>query len=212
MHEDLMKDANFSIENNLKEESEKKNLNSLFDNLSADVANVSRYISEVAKNKKSNDHLQKELYEEREKFEKSKLEFNNYITAQKEELKKIKLQTDQYITLQNDKLRKAESDFRTGMTNSLSQLELEKKSLEIEKETFLQERAQFESYRALELSRINQAKQQIDTDKDQFAKYKEIAMKKIELDNKNLEQQCLKFRDIMGQFNANFDPVGNIEE
>ena len=81
-----------------------------------------------------------------------------------------------------------------------------KKELEINKESFLQEKAQFETYRSLELSRINQAKEQIEKEKEQFAKYKDISMKRIELENKNIEQKCLKFREIMNQFNSNFKP------
>ena len=64
----------------------------------------------------------------------------------------------------------------------------------------------------MELSRIEQAKEQFQSEKDQFAKYKDISIKKIELDNKNLEKKCLKFKEIMSQFNANFKPIIDIEE
>ena len=49
--------------------------------------------------------------------------------------------------------------------------------------------------------------EEINQEKEQFNKYKEISVKKIELDNKNLEQKCLKFKEIVNQFNSNFKPV-----
>ena len=212
MHEDFLTSAGFGIDDTTPTQPKEKDFNSIFDNLTEDVANVSKYNSEVTKKQKSYESAQKELYEERQELEKTKLDYENYFKFQGEELKKIKNQTEEYIALQTDKLRKAEDDFKNSMTNSLSQLELEKKELEINKESFLQEKAQFETYRSLELSRINQAKEQIEKEKEQFAKYKEIAIKKIDLDNKNLEQQCLKFKEIMGQFNSSFKPILNNEE
>ena len=209
MHEDYMLNNAFSVG---EVEGNNKNLDSLFDNLTEDIANVNKYISEVNKKNKTNEAAQRELYDERQKLEKSKLNFENYYRAQEQELKKLRMQTEEYIALQTDKMRKAEEEFRSGMTSSLSELELEKKALEIEKENLKQEKAQFESYKSLEVSRINQAKEQIQSEKEQFAKYKDISMKKIELDNKNLEKKCLKFKEIMSQFNSNFKPIIDIEE
>lgn len=212
MLEDYMLNDAFSVDDAGKVDANSKNFDSLFDNLTEDIANVNKYISEVNKKNKSCENAQRELFDERQKLEKSKLDFENYFRAKEEELKKLKMQTEEYVAIQTDKLRKAEEDFRNGMTSSLSELELEKKALEVDKENFKQEKAQFESYKSLEVSRINQAREHIEQDKEQFAKYKDIAMQKIELDNKNLEKKCLKFKEIMQQFNSNFKPVLDLEE
>jgi len=82
----------------------------------------------------------------------------------------------------------------------------------MEKDNFKKEKEQFESYKSLEISRIDQSKDQFEMEKEQFVKYKEISIKKMELDNKNLEQKCLKFKEIMNQFNSNFKPILNEEE
>ena len=58
MHEDYLTDAGFSIDNTAQEQPKEKDFNSIFDNLTEDVANVSKYISEVTKKQKSRNRLQ----------------------------------------------------------------------------------------------------------------------------------------------------------
>ena len=49
MHEDYLTNAGFSIDNTINVQPEEKDFNSIFDNLTDEVANVSKYISEVNK-------------------------------------------------------------------------------------------------------------------------------------------------------------------
>lgn len=207
MHEDFLLNNN-EFDSKL----EQKNLDSLFDNLTEDIANVNKYISEVNKQNKTNEQAQRDLYDSRQKLEKAKLDFEEYSRSKEEELQKIKIQTDEYLVLQKEKIKKAEEEFRNSMSSSLSSLEIEKKTLEIEKEKLQQEKTQFEAYKDLEISRLNQAKEQFEGEKKQFEKYKEISVKKIELDTNTLEQKCLKFKELMNQFNSNFKMGIDIEE
>ena len=186
MHDDFILDESYNTEDSLSIEKNMNDLDSLFNNLSNDVTNINKMINEVTKGKKNNEIEQKNLNDFKAKLDKEKTEFEEYVKAQKEELKRNRAELDQYVNLQQNKLKKAEATFKDNMSNALTELEIEKKTLALDKESFAKE-------------------------KEQFVKYKEVAFKKIELENKNLEQKCLKFKEIMSQFNSNFEPMFNEE-
>lgn len=183
------------------------NLDTLFNNLTDDIASVNKFIADITAKKKDNEKEEEILNKQRLEVDRLKLEFENYKKITSEELKNQKLLAEQEISMQMDKVRKAEEDFRNNMSSTLSNLELEKKSLQYEKEGFIQEKEQFESYKKLELNKIEQEKNQLEQEKNKFEKYKDITTKKMELDSKNLEQKCLRFKEIMKQFSSNFKPV-----
>lgn len=187
-------------------------IDNLFNNLTEDIANVNRFISEVTKQQKNNETEVKELSIERKKLENMKLEFSNKMKIQEEELKTKQKQSEQNLLAQYDKLKKSEEDFRESMSKNFAELELEKKSLDVEKEIFEQQKQQFESYKKLETARLKQLEISINLEKEQFEKYKDVSTKKIELENKNLEDKCLRFKEIMKQFDVNFKPIKELEE
>ena len=182
-------------------------LDSLFNNLTDDINNFNKYIDEVNKKKKDNAIEQQELMEEKLKVDKAKLEFENYVKVKNEEYEVKMKQVDSYLETQKQNLLKSESEFKTNMDNSLRELELSKKELDIQKEKFNEEKQQFESYENLALKPIKHAQEIIDSDKKQFEKYKEVNNKKIELENKNLEQKCDRFKELINQFNSSFKPI-----
>ena len=49
-------------------------------------------------------------------------------------------------------------------------------------------------------------------DNGEFAKYKEIEEKKLELENKNLAQSCARFKTLVSQFNTSFAKLPNDKE
>ena len=114
--------------------------------------------------------------------------------------KEIGYHSHRYYVLDNPEITDAEYD------------KMMRRLIEIEKEKLQQEKTQFEAYKDLEISRLNQAKEQFEGEKKQFEKYKEISVKKIELDSNTLEQKCLKFKELMSQFNSNFKTGFDIEE
>ena len=161
-------------------------IDSLFNNLTEEIANVNKYIDKVSEQKRNTEIEEKQLYEEKMRFEKTKSNFENYMNEQEIRLKSREKELEQMVSHQTEKLRKAEERFRDSMSNSLSELELERKNIDIEKKQFLQEKEQFDSYKALEVKRLSQLEEQLTDEREQFEKYKEIATKKIDLDNKNL--------------------------
>ena len=182
MYDDILLDDEYSNETSFSVDTMNTDLDSLFNNLSNDVVNINKIINEVTEKKKNNELELKNINESKLKLEKAKKEFEEYMVAQKEELKRNKSKIDEYAKLQQEKLKKAEENFKETMSNSLTELEIEKKTLLLEKDQFKQE-------------------------KEQFSKYKEVAYKKIELENKNIEQKIIKFRELMNQFNSNFKPI-----
>ena len=57
------------------------------------------------------------------------------------------------------------------------------------------------------MERIHHSEEILESDKKEFEQYKEVTTKKIELENKNLEQKCSKFRSMISEFNSNFKPI-----
>lgn len=183
------------------------NLDELFNNLTSDIETVNKFISNLNNQKTANNKEEQVLIEERQKIDRDKEEFEKYMAIQREEINQKKNQVEQYLNNQKEYLAKAESDFKTNMDNSLSELELAKKELEIQKEKIKEEKEQFENYKSLEINRIHHAEEILASERNQFERYKEITNEKLELESKNFEQKCIKFKEIISQFNSNFKPI-----
>ena len=182
-------------------------LDNLFDNLTNDIETFNKYINDVNQKRKDNILEEKEIIEERQRIEKSKIEFENYVRTKNKEYENKMAQVDVYLDSQKQNLLKAEAEFKANMDNSLNELELIKKELEIQKEKLKEEKEQFETYKNLELNRIQHSQEILESERNQFEKYKEVNNKKIELENKNLEQKCDKFKELISQFNSSFKPI-----
>ena len=144
---------------------------------------------------------------EKEKLENSKREFEEYKKAKKLEYDTKIGQIDNYLIQQKQKLLKAEADFKSNMDNSLNELDISKKEIEMQREKLNEEKEQFETYKNLEIERIQHTKEILESDKNQFEKYKQVTNEKIEFESKNLEQKCDKFKQLISQFNLKFKPM-----
>ena len=204
MYDDFLLNDRLSSDSNQKEMT---NLDNLFDNLTNDINTFSKYVDDVNKKKKENTEEELQLYEEKRKLEKSKLEFEEYVKSKQVEYDSKINQIDDYLESQKQNLLRTEAEFKSSMDNSLKELDIAKKELEIQREKFKEEKEQFESYKELELTRIKHSEEILESDKNQFEKYKEVTNKKLELENKNLEQKADKFKDLINQFNSRFKPV-----
>lgn len=214
MYEDFMLNNDYSELNvdSVPKSEASVSLDNLFDNLTSDIDNFNKYIDNVNKKREENREEEKELLEEKQRIEKAKIDFENYVRQKNKEYESKMAQVDIYLNGQKQNLVKAEAEFKVNMDNSLNELELIKKELELQKEKLKEEKEQFETYKNLELNRINHSQKILESEKSQFEKYKEVNTKKIELENKNLEQKCDKFKELIGQFNAKFNPMLNVEE
>ncbi len=199
--------SNLESLDNLKLNASNDDLDHLFDNLTSDIANVNKFITNLNDQKKFNNVAEKELVEERQRIEKSKADFDEFMEAQKEEISKKQKQVEDYLATQKQYLAKAEAEFKDSMDSSLAQLDISKKELEIQEKKLEEDKAQFENYKSLEISRIHHAEEILASERAQFERYKEVTNEKIELDNKTLEQKCERFKEIVGQFNSNFKPI-----
>lgn len=196
-----------SVSGDSLESNSSSDLDTLFDNLTSDINNFNKYIENINRQKQENNVEVRELIEEKQRIARAKLDFEEYVKTKNKEYENKMSQADEYLESQKKNIMKAEVEFKTNMDNSLNELELVKKELEIQKEKFNEEREQFETYKKLELERILHSQEIFESEKKQFEKYKEVCSKKIELENKNLEQKCDKFKELIGQFNSNFKPI-----
>lgn len=187
-------------------------LDSLIDNLTNDITSFNQYISDINKQKKVNSISEKELEEEKIRVEKAKIEFENYVRVKNEEISKKEAQIEEYLNIQKQNLSKAELDFKMNMDNSLNELEIVKNEVELQRSRYIEEKQQFETYKNIELNRIKHAQEMLDSEKTQFEKYKEVTNRKIELENKNIEQKCDRFKALINNFNSNFKPMVKEEE
>jgi len=187
-------------------------LDSLFNNLTTNIDNFNKYLEDVNKKKKENVIEEQELFEEKLRIDKAKLEFENYVKEKNAEYDSKMQQADTYLETQKQNLLKAEKEFKNNMDNSFNELELIKKELDLQKERLKEEKEQFETYKNLELNRIKHSQEMLESEKTQFERYKEVNTKRIELETKNLEQKCDKFKELIGQFNSKFNPMLKEEE
>ena len=207
MYEEILLNNKFGSSDTVKTENTIKDLDTIFDNLTNDVENFNKFISNVNKQKKVNNEEILELAEEREKIQRERIEFDNYIKIQKEDLRNKQEQFEELSKIQRANLSKAEEEFRINMDNSLKELELSLQEQKIQKDKFEEEKQQFEEYRNIEMNRIQHAEDVLQSERKQFEKYKEVNIKRIELENKNLEQKCDRFKNLISQFNLNFKPM-----
>lgn len=203
----LLNDENLDTTSSFDTTSNNDNLDDLFDNLTSNIESVNKFISSLTNQKKVNHEEELELLEEKEKINRTKEEFEGYMAIQKEELKQKQRQMEQYLESQKAYLTKAEEEFKVNMDNSLTELDLAKKELELQIQKNEEDKEQFETYKKLEMNRIHHAEEILSSEKAQFEKYKEVTNRKLELENKNLEQKCIRFKEIIGQFNLNFKPI-----
>ena len=187
-------------------------LDNLFNNLTNDVQNFNKYISDVNKQRRENSIEEKELSAEKERLVQEKLEFENYVKVKTQECEMREKQLDETMNIQRQNLMRAESEFKMNMDNSLNEFEIIKNEVELEKNRLIEEKEQFETYKTLELNRIKHAQEMLNSEKNQFEKYKEVTNRKIELENKNIEQKCDRLKDLINQFNSNFKPIISEEE
>lgn len=210
MYDEILLNSKFGNPDTTKPNDSIKDLDTIFDNLTTDVENFNKFISNVNKQNKVNSEEFLELTQEREKIEKERLEFDSYMKIQKEDFRNKQQQFEELMKIQKNNLSKAEEEFKINMDNSLKELELSLQEMKIKKDKLDEEKKQFEEYKNIEISRIKHAEEVFESEKKQFEKYKEINTKRIELENKNLEQKCDRFKDLISQFNSNFKPM--IEE
>ncbi|MBQ9072707.1 MAG: hypothetical protein IJY25_06075 [Bacilli bacterium] len=212
MYDEILLNSKFGNNETNKKNSNIQDLDTIFDNLTNDVENFNKFISNVNKQNKVNGEEFLELSQEREKIEKARVEFDNYMRIQKEEFRNKQEQFDEQIKIKKNNLSKAEEEFKMNMDNSLKELELSLQEMKMKKDKFDEEKAQFEEYKNIEISRIKHAEEVLKSEKNQFEKYKEVNIKRIELENKNLEQKCDRFKNLISQFNSNFKPMIENEE
>ena len=206
MYDDSVLNEKYSNDMTIAEDPS-KSLDTLFNSLSDDIINFNKYVDVISKQKKENSQEEKELIEEKQRFEKVKFDFEAYVKAKNLEFEKMVADIENYSNSEKEKLAKLQSDFKTNMDNALNELDINKKELEIQKDKFKEEREQFEDYKRIEVSRIKHSEEILTSEKEQFDKYKEVTIKKIELENKNLEQKCEKLRNLISQFNLSFKPI-----
>ena len=62
----------------------------------------------------------------------------------------------------------------------------------------------FEKDSKLERQNIDTTKKDLQAQQEQFARYKELEQKKMDLEEKNLSQSCARFKELVSQFNSGF--------
>ena len=86
---------------------------------------------------------------------------------------------------------------------------IERKIDNAEKEKLAREIEQFENYKKLSEETIKNGNNDLQTRQEQFAKYKELEQKKLDLEEKNLSQSCARFKELVSQFNSGFEQLPN---
>lgn len=180
------------------------NLDVLINGLTSDIKNVNNFMADLNTQKKANKELEQTIIIERKKLEKDKKDFENYVNLMNAEFEKIKKTQEVNFNTQKLNLARAENSFKENMDNTLAELELVRKELELKEKSIEEDKEQFNKYREIEQDRINHEREILQYEREQFNSYKEVNNKRIEVEKRNLEQQFSKFKQIIDQFNLSF--------
>ena len=212
------------------------NFDVLYDSLYNDVVGANNLISDLIEKKSTLNKDEKLLDDFREKFEKEKVDFQQYVEEQKKTIENEKAQAISTIEAKESHLKSKEARFNEDSEAKEKEFSLREQSLKLEKEkidTFRnscdeknkseldrirfeqdklnKEREQFEADKKMSLEAIENGQRTLQMQQEQFAKYKELEQKKLDLEEKNLQQSCARFKELVSQFNSGFEQLPNNE-
>ena len=190
------------------------NFDVLFDSLYNDVVGANNLISDLIEKKSSLNRNEKILDDFKEKFEKEKEDFRKFVEEQKKVIDADKKQALKTIEDKKKYLRSEEAKFNEDCESKKKELSLMEQSLNLEKisterEKLEREKEEFERYRKLCEDANQNTKRELQLQQEQFAKYKELEQKKLDLEEKNLSQSCARFKELVSQFNSGFEQLPN---
>lgn len=210
------------------------NFDVLFDSLYSDVAGANDLITNLIEKKSSLNKNEKLLEDFKEKFEKEKEDFRNFVEVQKKAIESEKEQAASFIESKRARLHTEEAKFNEDSEAKKTEISLLEQALKLEREKFETEKANFEEQNRLELEKIKNEREKLQRDleqfeidkklsedlikngkkdlqsqQEQFARYKELEQKKLDLEEKNLSQSCARFKELVSQFNSGFEQLPN---
>ena len=199
------------------------NFDVLFDSLYNDVVGANNLITDLIEKKSSLSKNEQLLEDFKEKFEKEKEDFKNFVEVQKKAIESEKSQAASYIESKRARLHSEEQKFNEDSEAKKNEISLLEQSLKLERDKFESEKASFEEKKRIELEQIAAEREKLTRDteefanekkflqneQEQFAKYKELEQKKMDLEEKNLQASCARFKELVSQFNSGFDQLPN---
>ena len=210
------------------------NFDVLFDSLYSDVVGANNLITDLIEKKSSLNKNEQLLEEFKEKFEKEKEDFRNFVDAQKKAIESEKEQASSYIESKRAHLHAEEQKFKEDSESKKNEISLLEQSLKLEREKFEAEKANFEEQKRIELEQLAAGKEKLARDtedfesekkltneqlenmrnglqaeQEQFARYKELEQRKMDLEEKNLQTSCARFKELVAQFNSGFEQLPN---
>lgn len=212
------------------------NFDVLYDSLYNDVVGANNLISDLIEKKSTLNKDEKLLDDFREKFEKEKTDFQQYVEEQKKNIENEKAQAISAVEAKENHLKSKEARFNEDSEAKEKELLLREQSLKLEREKIdtlknscdeknkseldrirfeqeklNKEREQFEADKKMSLEAIENGQKTLQMQQEQFAKYKELEQKKLDLEEKNLQQSCARFKELVSQFNSGFEQLPNNE-
>lgn len=203
-----------------------------FDSLYEDVEGANNLISEIIEKKKSIKENEDNINQIKETLSKDRADFEKYRDSQKESLELERKQFEEYMKIQKERIDGEEKELKsdTEVRNRELQLredaiKIEREKLEADKEQFIKyketeesklsfekeklanEQSQLEKDTLLSLQTIQNERRDLETAKEHFAQQKEAEEKKIAFEKENLAQSCAKFKQLVSQFNSNFEKL-----
>lgn len=234
--QDINSSEKISVSNSKKDELDDSyvlsNFDVLFDSLYNDVAGANDLITNLIEKKSSLSKNEQLLADFKEKFEKEKEDFRNFVEVQKKAIESEKSQAASFIESKRARLHTEEAKFNEISEAKKTELSLLEQSLNLEREKFEAEKSNFEEQNKIELEKIKNEREKLNRDieqfnidknlsenlisqgqkelqmqQEQFTKYKELEQKKLDLEEKNLSQSCARFKELVSQFNSGFEQL-----
>lgn len=119
----------------------------------------------------------------------------NEETVQPEEIETLKPVENKDLNVEKDLLRRERKKFEIEKSLAYERLQLEIEALKQEKERFERMRRQYEKQKRLNEENFQEAKLE-------FEKYKELEKQKLQLETKEILNNCNNFKDFFDSYNA----------
>ena len=130
------------------------NFDVLFDSLYNDVAGANDLITNLIEKKSSLSKNEQLLADFKEKFEKEKEDFRNFVEVQKKAIESEKSQAASFIESKRARLHTEEAKFNEISEAKKTELSLLEQSLNLKREKFEAEKSNFEEQNKIELEKI----------------------------------------------------------
>jgi len=182
-------------ESNSDNMNDNQDIDSLFNNLSADVQGATDFITDVMSARDEISAEKEKILSMKEEFEKEKQDFNKYIKLKEEKLEKERAEFEDFVETKKLSLTRMEQQQKLDIDNANVEIENRKSEVELQESKLEAEKSDFENYKELEKNKIEAEYARLEEERKNFSDYQKVVNESLDSDRENLEADRNNFED-----------------